>query len=952
MDYQSTYASIQLATQAACQQVKHALQDAGECVLLVPTYQETVRFKKLLAAEGAGFGVTVSMPDAWVLDLWEQWGDGRQMVCPVDRLLLLRKVLKAVADDSQADGLENFLHDTPGMLRLLADAAKGALPSLLAADSAGMGQGQAQVLACLHEYQALLDEHLLVEESFAAVQLVQKAKALGPVVVLDCRTSKALDGLLAAAQARYLFVDAQQPSAGAPGGATELEALCRALFHPDFNHPVIPTGQVRFAFPSGRYATKRLLADQIAQSVERMCSAGVACPRLVLAAKKPDQAFDQLARPLTERGISVSVESTTTFAKTDFGKAWTSLLTFMGMEGRENLGEGYLASGEASGYLQGNFSFMSTRQAQKMDKRLRSWRGQTIDDALTDMEAFAYEDRRDFMDDMIEGRLQDALQAQFDWVAGRSSWPESYRMQQLSAIQKAQVVHARAAELGLDDRVALEVLSSVVVPVKMACQAPNSRASVFISNLQTIGQSTEAGYDAVFLTDLNAADYPLKDDMRAVDLLLQQVGAYKDPQKIKRLRRWFAQAIGLAGREVVLHRCLHDADTQEARPTALLEELIDCYRSDPQNPDEVHKEYGLPPALLPYLHTLGEEEVAANLDATAGLRSPQMQALSVHETGYLLPQDAPKVVLPRVLAPDTQPVVCLSPSAVESYLECPYKWFAQRRLRLEGVDADFGPKAFGNFAHKVLEALHSQLAREGERRVTHANLLTAKELLLDQFERLLEEEKTSYRADALIPLDQAEKAQVAQLKRNLLDFLTWEAKLLPDFEPWKFELSFGQENPFEYAGVLMTGFIDRVDTDAFGHAAIIDYKGSVGSAYNFRTKDQLGWALPRKVQTAIYGQVIRRKFGLTPTACLYVSYQSAGAIAGLYDRLSLDAAHDLPGIKADLCSTQDMADDLDRCEEAIARHLESLLQGNIDPCPKDEKACAYCPVTVCQQRRG
>ncbi len=40
---------------------------------------------------------------------------------------------------------------------------------------------------------------------------------------------------------------------------------------------------------------------------------------------------------------------------------------------------------------------------------------------------------------------------------------------------------------------------------------------------------------------------------------------------------------------------------------------------------------------------------------------------------------------------------CLSPSQIESYLECPYKWFAQRRLRLERFDEGFGPLEMGDF---------------------------------------------------------------------------------------------------------------------------------------------------------------------------------------------------------------------------------------------------------------
>ena len=45
---------------------------------------------------------------------------------------------------------------------------------------------------------------------------------------------------------------------------------------------------------------------------------------------------------------------------------------------------------------------------------------------------------------------------------------------------------------------------------------------------------------------------------------------------------------------------------------------------------------------------------------------------------------------------------CFSASQIESYLECPQKWFALRRLRLDELDETFGAKEMGDFSHSVL----------------------------------------------------------------------------------------------------------------------------------------------------------------------------------------------------------------------------------------------------------
>ena len=54
----------------------------------------------------------------------------------------------------------------------------------------------------------------------------------------------------------------------------------------------------------------------------------------------------------------------------------------------------------------------------------------------------------------------------------------------------------------------------------------------------------------------------------------------------------------------------------------------------------------------------------------------------------------------------------LSASQLESYLECPYKWFSLRRLGLGNVDAGFSGAEMGTFAHRVLEMTHRTLLDE------------------------------------------------------------------------------------------------------------------------------------------------------------------------------------------------------------------------------------------------
>lgn len=66
----------------------------------------------------------------------------------------------------------------------------------------------------------------------------------------------------------------------------------------------------------------------------------------------------------------------------------------------------------------------------------------------------------------------------------------------------------------------------------------------------------------------------------------------------------------------------------------------------------------------------------------------------------------------------------LSASQIESYLECPYKWFSLRRLRLHDADALFSGAETGTFAHRVLEVTHRNLLARAVQRAAGFDALS------------------------------------------------------------------------------------------------------------------------------------------------------------------------------------------------------------------------------------
>ena len=106
--------------------------------------------------------------------------------------------------------------------------------------------------------------------------------------------------------------------------ATEISQLSANLYHPNYQAPVVPKGQVRFALPMGVYASPALLT----QELERFVQEGNRT--IALSSANPYQMFSQLASGLSVRGIRVRVKGSVSLAQTAFGVAWTSLLRFFG----------------------------------------------------------------------------------------------------------------------------------------------------------------------------------------------------------------------------------------------------------------------------------------------------------------------------------------------------------------------------------------------------------------------------------------------------------------------------------------------------------------------------------------------------------------------------------------------------------------------------------------------
>ncbi len=103
---------------------------------------------------------------------------------------------------------------------------------------------------------------------------------------------------------------------------------------------------------------------------------------------------------------------------------------------------------------------------------------------------------------------------------------------------------------------------------------------------------------------------------------------------------------------------------------------------------------------------------------------------------------------------------CFSASQIESYLECPQKWFALRRLRLDELDEGFGAVEMGDFSHGVLDDFYRRFQSEYDAKLTEPMLPQARALMgqvIDEHARRQYDMKPS--SNRLVPIDEFEQRE-------------------------------------------------------------------------------------------------------------------------------------------------------------------------------------------------
>lgn len=983
-----TTQSVTALTGAEISLLEDAARACGRATLLVPSFAERDVCRRALADARVGTGVDVTTPEAWIEGLWELFGDGRRVVSPLERRMLVSALM-----DQRDAGQIAPLRDNPGTVRLISQIVEALLPEIAAPAVLGRreaepdGESERVVFCLVRAYADMLAARGLVEASEAASILAglvgdgapacARFVAVRDVPRLPGHVMRLLRAVAGAGEVALLLNSDQRSL------ASELDASIETVGLDDGRPASRFQGDPEFLEVAGPHARGAAYASALADLVGDGRD-------VVVAAARPSEVFEEVSPRLAARGISSECALVARFGQTAVGRQFAALSDVVARmkdagEDPEHAATWWPAP-ELADWLYSPLSGMDSNSARMFDKKIRSNRSLTPEAVLRTLQSYQSQTttKRQRSDQskpyaqvpavcasvvsyLWQERPVSALKAMcavagalpssaFGWRDGSVRAGVEVSMAAKAIETLTDVAHG----LDVPQSAAVTVLDGLTVSARRRAESTDFAHTGYEGDVDmpcvrfmTLAEAAllpAGSVDAVFVADVDVDNFPLSHEEGALATLAAKFGAAPmELEPAARLRDLFDRALAAARSRAVLARVTHDRQAKDRYPAAMWTELTAAVRAAGR---------------AVTVTSVGEGDIAADLDTAAGmgLKRRRVACLPPQELGedairhlvlYQRDPNDPSRLVPRQL----------SASQIEGYVTCPLCWFMSSRVRPQSLDAGFGNMEKGNFVHDVMYRLHTELTEEGVPRVTPENLEACLEKLRDVFDRVRAEHarnKTSSSA-ALVAHSALEYVQVDEILPQLETVVRYEAGALAPFAPAYLEYSFNGLG-VEYAGRPLGGRIDRVDVDAEGRAMVIDYKHrtdvnafkladpTVAKRDGTVPADDPDW-LPEHAQSLIYAQALRHsELALDARGALYFSTKGGtpamrGAVSEEFVEVESGDGR-VPGLRtgfpdAEHGGTMGFDELLDRVEQTIARKLDALEAGDVSAAEKPGARCAF-----------
>jgi ATP-dependent helicase/nuclease subunit B len=262
----------------------------------------------------------------------------------------------------------------------------------------------------------------------------------------------------------------------------------------------------------------------------------------------------------------------------------------------------------------------------------------------------------------------------------------------------------------------------------------------------------------------------------------------------------------------------------------------------------------------------------------------------------------------------------LSPSSIESFLRCPFIYFARQTVGLKvypELNLEQDPRDRGQIIHKIFEkALHND---------NH------------NFEEIVDSAVNDLKLVIDVSLWPVMRKKYVQLLARFVDF---EKKWKKEFnQTEKHHLEVKWQGQFQ--DVSISGQIDRIDQSTEGDLIILDYKNSksqLKGAHQWLANNNIQmlfyiWALQQSWIQNLKGEVL---------AALYYVVKDFDRTIGLESVESRDGFYKPSTKKKQRLSPDQWTKLMKDFEAFLSQTLNQMKAGDIKPVPFDEEICSNC----------
>jgi RecB family exonuclease len=285
-----------------------------------------------------------------------------------------------------------------------------------------------------------------------------------------------------------------------------------------------------------------------------------------------------------------------------------------------------------------------------------------------------------------------------------------------------------------------------------------------------------------------------------------------------------------------------------------------------------------------------------------------------------------------------EPETRLSASALEKYMECPFAFAAQRKLKLgdePALDLDLDRRTRGHLLH----ALAEELLLDPPRWDWNDDDLNG---LVD---RVRAQKGIQLGDERLWPMVRRQHVKLARL------FLRFEREWRERFPQTQ---TVGRESEFtcywdfsagaptaEPSAIVFTGRLDRIDRDSRGRYALIDYKASAQELRNWSS-----WLKNKDLQMALYAMLLEAGLcGLPAGAVAAANYyviRDRDRRKGFHVKEADSELYSSEDKHRNWIGEADKATLFSELRQLIQEVVRGILAGELNPNPADEKLCVRC----------